>query len=80
MGKKATFVIDEGVLEEAKNIVVIQRLKSLNSFVENAVKEKVDRIRKEEIEKLILEAGKDPIFLSDIKDVEYDFEFTDFEY
>lgn len=80
MRKKATFVISQAILEEAKGIVETKRFKSLNSFIEKAIKEKVESIRKEEIKKAILEASRDPIFLSDLRDVEYDFEFADFEH
>ena len=80
MSKKATFVINEAVLEAAKAIVETKRFKSLNSFVEKAVKDEIERIRREEIKKAILEASQDPKFLSDLRDVEYDFEFADFEY
>jgi predicted Holliday junction resolvase-like endonuclease len=80
MGKKATFVIDQTILEEAKAIVETKRFKSLNRFVEEAIKDEIERIRKEEIEKAIREASRDPAFLSDIRDVEHDFEFADFEY
>ena len=80
MGKKATFVIDQAILDEARSIVKTKRFKSLNRFVEEAIKDEIERIRKEEIEKAIHEASQDPIFLSDIRDVEHDFEFADFEY
>ena len=80
MGKKATFVIDEAVLREAEAIVATKRFKSLNSFIEKAIKDEIKKIEREEIKKAILEASKDPIFLSDLRDVEYDFEFADFEY
>ena len=79
MGKKTTFVINEVVLEEAKAIVETKRFKSLNSFVEKAIKDEIERIGMEEIRKAILEASQDPKFLSDLGDVEYDFEFADFE-
>lgn len=80
MGKKATFVINEAILEEAKNIVKMKKLKSLNSLVEKAIKDEIERIRKEEIKKAFLQASQDPIFLSDLRDVEYDFEFADSEH
>ena len=79
MPKKATFLINEVVLEEAKAIVEKKRFKSLNSFVEKAIKDEIERIRREEIKKEIIEASQDPKFLSDLRDVEYDFEFADFE-
>ncbi|MCD6199236.1 MAG: hypothetical protein J7K15_11835 [Deltaproteobacteria bacterium] len=80
MQKKVTFAINQAVLEEAKAIVETKRFKSLNSFVEKAIKDVIERIRREEIKKAILEASRDPKFLSDLRDVEYDFEFADFEY
>jgi len=80
MGKKATFVLDETLLAEAKAIVESKKLKSLNSFVEQSLMDRVEKFRQEEIETAIIEASQDPLFLSDIKDVENDFEFTDFEY
>ena len=80
MGKKATFVLNETLLAEAKAIVESKKLKSLNSFVEQSLMDRVEKFRQEKIETEIIEASQDPLFLSDIKDVESDFEFTDFEY
>jgi len=60
--------------------VETKRFKSLNSFVEKAIKDKIGIIRREEIKKAFVEASQDPIFLSDLRDVEYDFQFADFEY
>lgn len=79
MQKKTTFAIDQAILEEAKAIVETRGFKSLNSFVEKAIKDVVERVQREEIKKAILEAGRDPLFLSDLKEIEYDFEFADSE-
>ena len=57
-----------------------KRFKSLNSFVEKAIKDKIRIIRREEIKKALVEASQDPMLLSDLRDVEYDFQFADFEY
>ncbi len=79
MGKKATFVIDEQVIAEAKTIVGEGFFKSMNAFVESAIKDEVEKIKKERIRKAIIEASKDPLFLSDIKEIEEDFKYADFE-
>ncbi|MFZ3090077.1 MAG: hypothetical protein WA240_05560 [Nitrospirota bacterium] len=79
MGKKATFVLDEGVMENAKEIVKKGLFKSMNSFVETAIKDKLERIKKEWIKNAIIDASKDPLFLSDITEIEKDFEHADFE-
>ena len=79
MGKKATFVIDDKVIEKAKEIVDRGDFKSLNSFVEAAMRDEIEKLRKEELKRLLLEASNDPLFLADINDVKSDFEHADFE-
>lgn len=79
MGKKATFVIDDRVIEKAKEIVDRGDFKSLNSFVEAAMRDEIEKLRKEELKKALSEASTDPLFLADIKEVERDFEHADFE-
>ena len=78
MRKRATFVIDKAVLDEAKHIVKTKMFKSLNFFVELAIRDQIEQIRKKEINKAILEASQDPLFLSDLREVENDFEHVDF--
>ncbi len=79
MGKKATFVLDERVMAEAKEIVGKGFFKSMNVFVETAVKDKIEKIKKEQIRTAIRAAAQDPLFLADIKEIEEDFEYADFE-
>lgn len=79
MGKKATFVLDESIIEQAKRIVEIGRFKSMNAFVEAAIREAIERIKKEQIKKAIIAASNDPLFLSDIREIQNDFEHVDFE-
>ncbi len=79
MGKRATFLIDEAVLDEAKHIVKRKSFKSLNFFVELAIRDQIERIRKTEINEAILEASQDPLFLSDLREVENDFVYVDYE-
>ena len=79
MGKKATFVLDENVMADAKEIVEKGFFKSMNVFVETALKEEIEKIKKEQIRTAIRAAAKDPLFLADIKEIEKDFEYADFE-
>ena len=39
----------------------------------------LERIRKERIKVAIKDAAKDPLFLADIREIEKDFEYVDFE-
>ncbi|MEW6587121.1 MAG: hypothetical protein AB1442_16115 [Nitrospirota bacterium] len=79
MSKKATFVLDEQIMAQAREIVEKGLFKSMNAFVENAIKEELNRIKKERIKAAIIEAGSDPLFLSDISEIEEDFRSADFE-
>lgn len=79
MGKKATFVLDEQIMAEAKEIVGKGFFKSMNVFVETAVKDEIEKIKKEQIRTAIRAAARDPLFLADIKEIEKDFEYADFE-
>lgn len=73
--KKATFVLDENILEEAKGIVKEGAYKSLDALVQEAVFQLVRTVHKEKLRQSFLEASKDPLFLADIQEVEQDFEF-----
>jgi len=79
MGKKATFMLDEAIVEQAKGAIKKGLFKSMNSFVETAMRDELERIKRAQIKAAIMEAGKDPLFLSDIKEMENDFRYVDFE-
>ena len=79
MGKKATFVLNETVIAQAKEIVEKGVFKSMNAFVESAIKDEIESIKKDNIRQAIIRASKDPLFLSDIKEVEKAFEYADFD-
>ena len=79
MGIKTTFILDEKIMEKGRSLVREKRFKSMNAFVEKAIKDELTAIGKEEIKKALLEASKDPLFLADIKEVEKDFAHSDFE-
>lgn len=77
--KKATFAIDEAVLEDAKAIVQKSDYRSLNAFVETAIVEMIKRHRKDEIKRQLSAASHDPLFLADVAEVQRDFQDADWE-
>jgi Arc/MetJ-type ribon-helix-helix transcriptional regulator len=77
MGKKATFVLDDQVMADAKKIVEKGFYKSMNAFVESAIKDEIEKNKKERIRAAIVDASKDPLFLSDIGEIDRDFEYAD---
>ena len=79
MSQKTTFVIKDEIIMQVKEAVKTGYSKSMSSFVENALKKEIEELKKEKIRKEIIEASKDPLFLADIKEIEEDFKFADFD-
>jgi len=79
MSPKTTFVIKDEIIMQVKEAVKEGYYKSITSFVENALKNKLEDLKKEKIRKEILKASKDPLFLADIAEIEEDFKHADFE-
>jgi Arc/MetJ-type ribon-helix-helix transcriptional regulator len=68
--------LDKIQLEKERVLVREKRFKSMNAFVEKAIRDELTALDKEEIKKALLEASKDPLFLADIKEIEKDFAQT----
>jgi Arc/MetJ-type ribon-helix-helix transcriptional regulator len=79
MNKKTTFVIKDDTVMQVKEVVKEGYFKSMTDFVESAIKNKLEEIKKEKIKEEIMKASKDPLFLADIKEIEEDFKFIDSE-
>jgi hypothetical protein len=77
--KKSTYFLSEKTLSEIKAIVPAKGLRSQNALVEEALRNYIDEFKRENLQKKYLEASRDPQFLSDIKEVENDFQKADAE-
>ncbi|MEQ8167790.1 MAG: hypothetical protein ABRQ38_02755 [Candidatus Eremiobacterota bacterium] len=76
--RKATFNIESILLEEAKEIAK-QNYKSLNSFIEQAIKKAIYSEQMRMYDEEMREASGDPLFLQDIEEVNRDFAKLDSE-
>ena len=79
MPPKVTFIIDAYVLEDAREYVKTNHLKSLSAFVERAMREELKRMRQEKIRAALLAAGNDPLFMADVMEIQKAFEYVDHE-
>lgn len=79
MSVKATFVIDDGVLQDAREFVKNNHLKSLSAFVERSIREELARMRQEKIKNALLSAGSDQLFMADVMEIQQAFEHADHE-
>lgn len=75
--KKATFVLEETLLAEVKEIVKAEGMRSVNAFVQEAISDLVKRRRREQLRRALYEASKDHLFLADVAAVEKDFQALD---
>ena len=79
MSVKATFAIDDGVLQDAREYVKNNHLKSLSAFVERSIREELTRMRQEQIRSALLSAGSDQLFMADVMEIQQAFEHADHE-
>ena len=79
MSVKATFVLDESVIRDAREYTKENRFKSLSAFVEQSIRNELERRRQEKITGALLAAGSDPLFMADINDINDAFEHADME-
>jgi Arc/MetJ-type ribon-helix-helix transcriptional regulator len=79
MSLKTTFIIKEEIIMQVKEAVKTGQYNSMTSFVESALKNEIEKLKKEKIKKELEAASKDPLFLADIKEIEDDFKYTDFQ-
>lgn len=77
--RKATFSLHEDVLREVDQAVRAGHFESKNAFVESALRQAVDVVRRRELRRRWEEAARDPHFLADIAEVEADFAAADAE-
>ena len=77
--KKATFNLHTDLLTELDEIMVEGVATSKNAFVEQALRKELNEIKRQARKNLWQEAIKDPLFIKDIAEVEYDFGTADNE-
>lgn len=74
---KATFAIDDSVLQDARDFVKTNRIKSLSAFVERSIRGELARMRQDKIRSALLSAGSDPLFMADVLEINQAFEYAD---
>ena len=79
MAVKATVVIDDDVMLQARELVHRKRVKSFNALVETALRDEINTIRAADIKAAIREAAVDPLFLSDLEETTSAFRWIDSE-
>lgn len=79
MPVKATVIIDQNLMTQARALVQRKRVKSFNALVETALRDEIDKIQAADIQAAIRDAASDPLFLADIEETTAAFRFADGE-
>lgn len=74
--KKATFRIDEAVYAAMKECVEAGAAPSQTAFVEDAIRQRLQELRRRELESAYAAAARDPAFMADMEDTTEAFETT----
>jgi metal-responsive CopG/Arc/MetJ family transcriptional regulator len=77
--KKATFNLHTEVLDELDQVMAKGIASSKNALVEQALRKELNEIKRLTRKSLWQEAAKDPLFIKDVAQVEYDFTDADSE-
>ena len=77
--KKATFNLHTELLEELDEMMTHGIASSKNALVEQAIRKELDERKRQARKQLWQEAAKDPLFIKDVAQIEYDFKDADIE-
>ncbi|MBI4330814.1 MAG: ribbon-helix-helix protein, CopG family [Chloroflexi bacterium] len=77
--KKSTFFISQDLLAEIKQLLAEKRARSRSALVEEALRDYIARMKRETRRERYVEASRDPLFLSDLEEIETDFSDVDAE-
>lgn len=69
MSVKATYQLSRETVERVRTAVAAGHASSLSEFVELALSERLERLRRESIRDQIAAAGRDPLYVADVREV-----------
>ncbi len=79
MAIKATYQLAHDTVDRVREAVQSGHAATMSEFVEQALREKLERLRRDAIRRQIAEAATDPLFQADVREVSeaYDVAITD---
>ncbi len=77
---RKTISIDEKLFLELQQEGVFEHFKNFSDLVSTSLKKSLESIKKENYKKQIEQMTNDPLVISDIKEIQEDFKYSDSEY
>ena len=79
MQAKVTLSLNAELVQQLRSHVRAGRAKSQSEFVEDALRTKLRQMERDEWDRSLEQASKDPLYLADIEQAERDFRHADAE-
>jgi len=79
MSQKVTYQLDEETVRQVKAAVASGSARTMSEFVEVALRERLEEMRREAIRAEIRRAAEDPLFRADVAEISREFGPIDWE-
>jgi Arc/MetJ-type ribon-helix-helix transcriptional regulator len=79
MKSKVTYQIDAQLLDAMREAVDNGAARTMSEFVQEALRERLDRLKRDQIRRRIEAAARDPIFVEDVRETTQAYGPTDEE-
>jgi len=76
---RKTIAIRDDLFHNLKTNHIINQYQSFSELVSNALQLLIEKQKKEQYKKAMIEASKDPLYIQDMKSIEDDFRYADLE-
>ncbi|MCG3705711.1 hypothetical protein L5F43_04330 [Aliarcobacter butzleri] len=76
---RKTVTINDSLFDMLESTNIIKQYSSFSELVSNALEVLIEKNRKEQYKKSMIEASKDKLYLQDLKEIEEDFKYVDWE-
>lgn len=79
MATRVTLYLDSDGVEEVRRFIKDGQARSQSAFIEEALRFRIEQIRRERWRQDMVDAGKDPLLLADVDEIEREFAPADAE-
>ena len=76
---RKTITIKDDLFNNLKSSHIINQYQSFSELVSNALQLLIEKQKKDQYKKAMLEASKDELYIQDMQSIENDFKYADFE-
>jgi len=76
---RKTITIKDDLFDNLKSSHIINQYQSFSELVSNALQLLIEKQKKDQYKKAMLEASKDELYIQDMQSIENDFKYADFE-